>query len=322
MLFQHHGGSFQVIMKQSDINRKGNIMADTDGLKVAKDYHVDIPFANQEGFFVKGANSLDWGMKKHLSNIFDRKSGNTVMFAFDHGYFMGSTAGLERLDLLLPKLAPYVDVFMGTRGAIRACVPPEITKGIALRVTSGSSMLNDDLSHEVVAVDIEDSIRMNADAMAVQTFIGADGQLESIDNLSRVINAGMRYSIPTLGVVAVGKQMERTDRFFKLATRIVAEMGVQLVKTYNCENFEEIVAACPVPIVVAGGKKLSEPDALNLAYTVMSKGARGVDMGRNIFQSVHPIEMAQAIGKVVHEGYTDKEAYEFFLDTVSDNQKK
>lgn len=291
-------------------------MADKDGLKVAKDYHVDTPFANQEGFYVKGANALDWGMQKHLSNIFNRKSGNSVMFAFDHGYFMGSTAGLERLDLLLPKLAPYVDVFMGTRGALRTCVPPQITRGIALRVTSGSSMLSDDLSHEVVAVDVEDAIRMNADCMAVQTFIGADGQLSSIDNLSRVINAGMRYSIPTLGVVAVGKDMERTDRFFKLATRIVAEMGVQLVKTYNCENFEEVVAACPVPIVVAGGKKLPEAEALTLAYTVISKGARGVDMGRNIFQSEHPVEMAQAIGKVVHEGFTDKEAYEFYQDSI------
>ena len=297
-------------------------MADTDGLKVAKNYHVNEPFANQDGFYVKGANSLDWGMKKHLSNIFDPKSGNTVMFAFDHGYFMGSTAGLERLDLLLPTLAPYVDVFMGTRGAIRSCVPPQITKGIALRVSSGSSMLNEDLSHEVVAVDIEDCIRMNADCMAVQTFIGADGQLESLDNLSKVINAGMRYSIPTLGVVAVGKQMERTDRFFKLATRIVAEMGVQLVKTYNCENFEEIVAACPVPIVVAGGKKLPEKDALNLAYTVMTKGAHGVDMGRNIFQSNHPIEMAQAIRKIVHEGYTDTQAYEFYQDMISDHAKE
>lgn len=291
-------------------------MADKDGFKVAKDYHVGVPFANQKGFYVKGANSLDWGMKKHLSNIFNTKSGNSVMFAFDHGYFMGSTAGLERLDLLLPKLAPYVDVFMGTRGAIRTCVPPEITKGIALRVSSGSSMLNDDLSHEVVAVDIEDAIRMNADCMAVQTFIGADGQLSSIDNLSKTINAGMRYSIPTMGVVAVGKQMERTDRFFKLATRIVAEMGVQLVKTYNCENFEEIVAACPVPIVVAGGKKLPEDEALTLAYEVISKGARGVDMGRNIFQSQHPVEMAQAVAKVVHEGFTDKEAYEFYQDMI------
>ena len=291
-------------------------MADLEGLKVSKDYHVDTPFANQKGFYLKGCNSLDWGMKKHLSNIFNPKSGNTVMFAFDHGYFMGSTAGLERLDLLLPKLAPYVDCFMGTRGAIRTCVAPETAKSIALRVTSGSSMLQEDLSHEVVAVNIEDAIRMNADCMAVQTFIGADGQLSSLDNLNQVINAGMRYSVPTLGVCAVGKDMARTDRFFKLATRIIAEMGVQIVKTYDCENFEEVAAACPVPIVVAGGKKLPEDEALKLAYNVMRKGAHGVDMGRNIFQSEHPVEMAMAVGKIVHEGFTDKEALEFFRDAT------
>lgn len=291
-------------------------MADLEGVKVAKDYHVDVPFANCEGFYVKGANSLDWGMKKHLSNIFDPKSGNTVMFAFDHGYFMGSTAGLERLDLLLPELAPYVDCFMGTRGAIRTCVPPEITKGIALRATSGSSMLQDDLSHEVVSVDIEDAIRMNADCVAAQVFIGGDGQLQSIDNLSTLINEGMRYSIPTLGVCAVGKDMERTGRYFKLATRIIAEMGCQIVKTYDCEDFEEVVAACPVPIVVAGGKKLPEHDALSMAYDVMRKGAHGVDMGRNIFQSQHPIEMAKAIRMIVHEGATDDEAWEFYQDAT------
>ena len=181
-------------------------------------------------------------------------------------------------------------------------------------------MLNDDLSHEVLAVDIKDAIRMNADCMAVQTFIGADGQLESIDNLSQVINAGMAYGIPTLGVVAVGKDMERTDRYFKLATRIVAEMGVQIVKTYNCEHFDEIVAACPVPIVVAGGKKLPEAETLTLAYDVIRQGAAGVDMGRNIFQSPHPVAMVQAVRKVVHEGYTDKEAYEFYLDMVNEEK--
>lgn len=291
-------------------------MADLEGQKVAKDYHVDVPFANDKGFSVKGANSLDWGMKRHLSSIFDAQSGNTVMFAFDHGYFMGSVAGLERLDLLLPELAPYVDCLMGTRGALRTCVPPHITKAVALRVTSGSSMLQDDLSHEIVAVDIEDAIRMNADCMAAQVFVGGDGQLSSIDNLSQIINAGMRYSIPTLGVCAVGKDMARTGRYFKLATRIIAEMGCQIVKTYDCEDFEEVVAACPVPIVVAGGKKLPERDALRMAYDVMRKGARGVDMGRNIFQSTHPIEMTQAVRKVVHEGASDEEAWEFFQDAI------
>lgn len=291
-------------------------MADKDGLKIAKNYSVDVEFANQGSFYVKGANNLDWGMKKHLSNIFSPKSGNTVMFAFDHGYFMGATAGLERLDLVIPELLPHVDCLMGTRGALRSSVAPDNGKAIALRVTSGSSMLNDDLSHEVVAVDMEDAIRMNADCMAVQTFIGAEGQLSSIDNLSRVVNAGMRYSIPTMGVVAVGKDMERTDRFFKLATRIVAEMGVQIIKTYYCEKFEEIVAACPVPIVVAGGKKLPEREALTLAYRSIQGGARGLDMGRNIFQSENGPQMAEAISKIVHEGFTDDLAWEFFQDAT------
>ena len=291
-------------------------MADKDGLKIAKNYSVDVEFANQGSFYVKGANNLDWGMKKHLSNIFSPKSGNTVMFAFDHGYFMGATAGLERLDLVIPELLPHVDCLMGTRGALRSSVAPDNGKAIALRVTSGSSMLNDDLSHEVVAVDIEDAIRMNADCMAVQTFIGAEGQLSSIDNLSRVVNAGMRYSIPTMGVVAVGKDMERTDRFFELATRIVAEMGVQIIKTYYCDKFEEIVAACPVPIVVAGGKKLPEREALTLAYRSIQGGARGLDMGRNIFQSENGPQMAEAISKIVHEGFTDDLAWEFFQDAT------
>ena len=287
-------------------------MADVEGVKVEKNYHVNEPFGVDGNFHVKGAANLDWGMKKHLSNIFDPKSGNTVMFAFDHGYFMGSVSGLERLDLLIPRLADHVDVLMATRGALRTCVKPNFRKGIAVRVTSGSSMIDDDLSHEIVSVDVEDAIRLNADCMAVQTFIGADGQLESIDNLSQVINEGARYSIPTLGVVAVGKNMERTDQYFKLATRIVAELGAHIVKTYYCDKFEEVVAACPVPIVVAGGKKLPEQEALKMAYQSMQGGARGLDMGRNIFQSLHPVAMADAIGKIVHNKFTDKEAWEYY----------
>ena len=292
-------------------------MADLDGLKVAHNYHTDVRFAVDGSFYVKGAGNLDWGMKKHLSNIFNPQTGNTVMFAFDHGYFMGSVSGLERLDLLIPQLNDHVDVLMATRGALRTCVRPDCKKAIALRVSSGSSMVQDDLTHEVVAVNIEDAIRMNADCLAVQTFIGGDGQLESIDNLSAVINAGMRYSIPTLGVVAVGKNMERTAQYFKLATRIIAELGANIIKTYYCEDFEEIVAACPVPIVVAGGKKLPEQEALALAYHSIRDGARGLDMGRNIFQSAHPIAMADAIGKIVHHKYTDKEAFEFYTEQIN-----
>ncbi len=291
-------------------------MADLDGGKPAKDYGLDIPFANDGGFHVKGAANLEWGMKKRLSNIFNPQTGNTVMFAFDHGYFMGSTSGLERLDLVVPPLIEHIDVLMCTRGALRTSISPATGKGLALRVSSGSSMLDEDLSHEVVAVDIDEAVRLGADLMAVQTFIGAEGQLSSLDNLSYVINEGARVGIPTLGVVAVGKNMERTPRFFKLATRMLAELGAHVVKTYYCDEFEQVAAACPVPLVVAGGKKLPEDEALNLAYRAIFGGARGVDMGRNIFQSTHPAVMAAAIRKVVHEGFTGREAYEFFRENA------
>ncbi|MBP1039396.1 3-hydroxy-5-phosphonooxypentane-2,4-dione thiolase [Vagococcus sp. BWB3-3] len=292
-------------------------MADLDGLKVAKDYHLNKAFDVGGDFHVKGAAHLDWGMKKRLSNIFNPESGKTVMFAFDHGYFMGSTAGLERLDIIIPEVIDQVDVLMGTRGALRTSVNPAMSKGIALRTTSGSSMLQEDLSFEINAVDIEDAVRMNADCMAVQTFVGADGQLSSLDNLSQTVNFGLRHSIPTMGVVAVGKDMERTDRFFKLATRVVAELGANIVKSYYCENFSEVVSACPVPIVVAGGKKLPEKEALTLAYKAIAEGAAGLDMGRNIFQSLHPQAMATCIAKIVHEGYTDKEAFELYSDLIN-----
>lgn len=288
-------------------------MADKDGNKLAKDYHEDTPQANQT-FFVKGNDHADWGMKDRLSRIFSPKSGKTVMLAFDHGYIMGSTAGLERLDLVVPRLAPAIDCYMATRGAMRTCVPPTYNKGLALRVTAGSSVLDDDMSHEVIGVNVEDAIRMNASCMAVQTFIGAPGEKASIDNLCRTIDAGNRYGIPTLGVVAVGKQMERTTKFFLLATRMLAEFGANMVKTYYCEDFAKVIAACPVPVVMAGGKKVPENEALEMVYRAIAEGAAGVDMGRNIFQAADPLAMAMAVGKVVHENYKSEAAYEYYMD--------
>lgn len=295
-------------------------MADIEGKKDAKQFGEDIAFANTGDFHVKGASNLDWGMKDRLSRIFNPKTGKTVMFAFDHGYFMGPTSGLERLDLLIPRLAEYADCLMGTRGAIRTSVPANFNKSIALRASSGSSILQDDLSHESLVVDIEDAIKMNASAIAIQTFIGAEGQKETIEALNQAINLGAKYSIPTMGVVAVGKEMERTSRFFLLATRMLAEFGAQIVKTYYCDDFEKVAAACPVPLVVAGGKKVPERDALTLAYRSIQEGAAGVDMGRNIFQSEYPEEMIQAVNKVVHEGFTDKEGYEFYLDLSNERK--
>ena len=289
-------------------------MADNVGNKAAKEYYLDIPPV-QEGFYVKGASHCDWGMKNRMARLFNPKSGNSVMLAFDHGYIMGPTSGLERIDLVIPSLLPHVDCMMGTKGVLRACISPAEQVAKCVRVTYDTTVLFDEMSNGGgIVCDIENAIRMNADCMAVQTFIGAPGESRSLELLSRTADAGTRYGIPTLGVVAVGKQMERTEKFFLLATRVLAENGANIVKSYYCDGFERVAAACPVPIVIAGGKKLPELDALQMAYQAIAEGAHGVDMGRNIFQSDSPVGMAQAIGKVVHEGYTAQQAFEVYQE--------
>ena len=289
-------------------------MADNIGNKAAHDYHLDVPAA-QEGFNVKGAAHCGWGMQARLARMFDPRSGNTVMLAFDHGYIMGPTAGLERVDLVIPPLIPYVNVLMGTRGVFQSCLSPAAQVGRCLRLTYDSTVLYDDMSNGGgFAGDMETALRMDADCVAVQTFIGSPGESRSLELLCRAADAGARYGVPTLGVVAVGKEMERTEKFFLLATRVLAENGANIVKSYYCEGFERVAAACPVPIVIAGGKKLPEPEALEMAYRAICEGAHGVDMGRNIFQSDCPAGMAQAIGKVVHEGYTPQRAYEVYQE--------
>lgn len=291
-------------------------MADAEGNSSAKNFHLSTPPA-ADGFYVKGAANCDWGTKNRLARMFGRKSGNTVMLAFDHGYIMGPTSGLERLDVSIPPLTPHVDVLMANRGGIRACVSATVDKPVCLRVNYDASVIHEDMSQGGgIACDMRNAVRMNAVCVAVQSFIGTGGEKNSLGLVSHMVDAGSDYGVPVMGVVAVGKQMERNEKFFLLATRILAELGVQIVKSYYCEGFERVAAACPVPIVIAGGKKLPEADALNLAYRAISDGARGVDMGRNIFQAENPTAMCMALSKIVHDGLTGKEAAEFYSDNV------
>lgn len=284
-------------------------MADADNLKISKEYGLDIPVKHQT-FHVKGMDHVDWGMKDRLSRIFRPDTGKTVMLAFDHGYMAGSMSGLERLDLSIEPLAPYADALMGTRGALRSSIQPNHNKAVILRASAGSTVIKDDMSHEVMGVDIDDAVRINASCLAIQAFVGANGECSSLKNLVNTIDAGARFGIPTLGVTAVGKEMERTTRYFLLATRVLAELGAHIVKTYYCDDFEKVVAACPVPIVVAGGKKLPEIEALELAYRSIQSGAAGVDMGRNVFQSTNPVAMIKAISGVVHDNLNPQQAFD------------
>lgn len=285
-------------------------MADAE-TTAAKDYKVDVPMPN-EPFFLRGSNNLDWGMKNRLANIFDATSGRTVMLAFDHGYFLGPTSGLERVDLDIVPLIPYADTLMLTRGILRTTIPPTYTRGIVLRASGGPSILRE-LSDEQLAISIEEAVRLNVAAMAVQVFIGSENETQSIHNMTRLIDMGNAAGIATLAVTAVGKDMARDAQYFRLATRMCAELGATYIKTYYVdEDFDTVTAGCPVPIVIAGGKKIPEADALDLAYRAVNEGAAGVDMGRNIFQADHPIAMIQAVRKVVHEDMKPSEAFELY----------
>jgi putative autoinducer-2 (AI-2) aldolase len=286
-------------------------MADKDGIKDTHNYYPDIPVKNQT-YDLRGSNSLDWGMKNRLANIFNPESNRTVMLAVDHGYFMGPTSGLERIDVTIVPLLSYADTLMCTRGILRSTIPPTFNKGVVLRASGGPSIL-EELSDEEIAVDIEDAVRLNAAAVAVQVFIGGKFETKSVHNMTRLVDMGNRYGVPVLGVTAVGKDMVRDAKYMRLATRICAELGASYVKTYYvAEGFETVTASCPVPIVIAGGKKLPELEALNMAYNAVQQGASGVDMGRNIFQSESPAAMIQAVRKVVHENKTPDEAYELY----------
>src|SRR5690242_14476475 len=273
--------------------------------------------ARQQPFPLKGCGALDWGMQSRLARIFRPDTGRTVMLAIDHGYFQGPTTGLERVDLSILPLLPYADALMATRGMVRSTVPPASRIPIVLRASGGPSVLRE-LSDERLAVGMEDAARINAAAVAVQVFIGGEHETQSVRNMTRLVDAGQRYGIPVLAVTAVGKELTRDARYLRLATRICAELGAHVVKTYYCEeDFDTVASACPVPLVMAGGKKLPELDALTMAYRAVEEGAAGVDMGRNIFQSDDPVAMIRAVGAVVHESFKPQAAYDRFLRRAS-----
>ena len=257
---------------------------------------------------------MDWGIKNRLSNIIKPETGRTVMLAVDHGYFLGPTTKLENVRKTIEPLLPYADALMLTRGILRTSVDPEAIIPIVLRVSGGASITGKDLANEGITTSIEEAVRLNVSAVALSIFVGTDYEHQTLLNLACLVNEAQPYGIPVLAVTAVGKELGKRDvRFLSLSCRIAAELGASFVKTYYCDEFEKVVESCPVPVVIAGGPKSgTELDALKMAYDAIQKGAVGVDMGRNIWQSPYPVPMIKAVKAVVHEKASPEEAYEVF----------
>ena len=255
---------------------------------------------------------MDWGLENRLARIFDPKDGRTVMLAVDHGYFLGPTSGLEQPYETVKDLLPYADTLMLTRGVLRSCIPTSVQTPIVLRVSGGTSVLHDDLSNEELTVSMEDAVRLNVAGVAISIFVGAEYEKQTLQNMAALIDEGNALGIPVLAVTAVGKNMGRNARYLGLASRIASEMGAHFVKTYYCDDFEKVASTCTVPTVIAGGKKIPEMDAINMAYNAIQAGACGVDMGRNIFQSDCPLGMIQAVRAVIHGNAKPNEAYDIY----------
>jgi putative autoinducer-2 (AI-2) aldolase len=266
---------------------------------------------------------MSWGLENRLARFVKPETGHTVMLAVDHGYFLGPTSRLESPGETIMPLAPYADTIMLTRGVLRKCIPSSVDVPIVLRVSGGTSIVGPNLSDEGSITCVEDALRLNACAIALSIFVGTPHERQTLLSLAKLVDEGEAAGMPVVAVTAVGKELGKRDaRFLGLSCRIASEIGAHIVKTYYCDDFDKVVEGCPSPIVVAGGPKLPEKEALEMTYNSMRNGAIGVDMGRNIWQSDHPVAMIKAVRSIVHDGCTVKEAVQVFQQNAKASKKK
>jgi putative autoinducer-2 (AI-2) aldolase len=260
---------------------------------------------------------MDWGMKNRLAQLV-KSDGHCLFLPIDHGYFQGPTRKLEKPGKTIQPLLPYCDALFVTRGVVRSAINPENTKPIILRVSGGTSVIGKDLSNEGLTTSLEEAIRLNVSAVGISIFVGSEYERESLLNLSRLVDEGEKYGIPVMAVTAVGKELEkRGARYLALSSRIAAELGARIVKTYWCEDFDKVVNGCPVPVVMAGGPKVdSDVEVLEFVHDGMQRGAIGVNLGRNIWQNDHPVAMIKALRAIIHEKASVKEAEKIFQNEV------
>ncbi|MFC1950610.1 3-hydroxy-5-phosphonooxypentane-2,4-dione thiolase [Chloroflexota bacterium] len=261
---------------------------------------------------------MDWGMKNRMAQLI-QADGHCLFLPVDHGYFQGPTRKLEEPRKTIKPLLPYTDALFVTRGVLRSSVDPDNTKPIILRMSGGTSMVGKDLANEGLTTSIEEAIRLNVAAIGLSIFVGSDYEHNSLLNLAKLVNEGEKYGIPVMAVTAVGKELAKRDaRFLALSSRIAAELGARVVKTYWCENFEKVVTGCPVPIVMAGGPQVdTEFEVFKFIYNGMQKGAIGVNLGRNIWQNDFPVAMIKAIRSIIHANASPEEAQELYESTKS-----
>lgn len=283
-------------------------------LEARKPTEQQTPEQSKPGRRIKGAETMDWGMRNRLARLI-KPDGRCQFLPIDHGYFQGPTRCLERPEDTIKDLLPYADGLFVTRGVLRAAVSPDIETPIILRVSGGTSVIGQDLANEVLTTSIEEILRLNATAVGISIFVGSDYEKENLQNLAVLVNECEDYGIPVMAVTAVGKELEkRTARYLALSCRIAAELGAKIVKTYySPEDFDKVTNGCPVPVVIAGGPMCeTELEVFDFVFDGIQKGAIGINLGRNIWQHPYPGAMMRALNGIIHAGLTPKQAVDLF----------
>ncbi len=265
---------------------------------------------------------MDWGMENRMSRLI-QSDGRCLFLPIDHGYFQGPTRKLEKPGETIEPLLPYCDALFVTRGVLRSALDPNNAKPIILRVSGGTSMVGADLANEGITTSMEEAIRLNVSAVGISIFVGTDYEHDSLLNLAKLVDEGEKYGIPVMAVTAVGKEMEKRDaRYLSLCSRIAAELGARVVKTYWCEEFDKVTEGCPVPVVMAGGPRVdTELEVFEFVHDGIQKGAVGVNLGRNVWQNEFPVAAIKALRAVIHENATPQQAQEIYDSVKSGKQE-
>jgi len=260
------------------------------------------------------------GKKIRIERIVNRQSGNTVIVPMDHGVSMGPIEGLKDM----PKIINAVAEGGANAVVIHKGIVPFGHRGYGKDVglivhLSGSTSLSPDPNEKVLVCSVEEAIKLGADAVSVHINVGSKTEAKQFRILGEISKECMEWGMPLLAMMYPrGDGIDQfSEKAVSLAARVGAELGADIVKTNftgDVESFKRVTEGCPIPVVVAGGPKMgSEEEILKMVEMAMEANARGVAIGRNVFQAANPTKMTRAISMIVHENASSREALEYLM---------
>ncbi|BBO91453.1 class I fructose-bisphosphate aldolase [Desulfosarcina ovata] len=255
------------------------------------------------------------GKKRRLRRILNKDTGRSLVLAVDHGMALGPMTGIVNVAETIRQLdaTGKVDCWLMTKGIYNHAFDPAGDPGVILRASGGATIAGPELTREGQTATAKEALHLGVDAVATSAFVGSPYEHETLISMAGLSTECRKWDLPLLGVIGLGKTNEdkkKDPKFIALGARVGAEHGADIIKTYYTEtDFEKVVAGCPVPIMIAGGPKCeTDLDTLKMIHGALQGGAKGIVMGRNVWQSPYPVALLTAVHGLIHENMTVNEA--------------